>query len=66
MIDCLPLLRSGKQPDCRVISHRHIVEEPDEQRSALYNIVKESLAGNVRIVLTGITGGNAKGEMMFL
>ena len=41
------------------------MEEPDEQGAAVDDVVKECFAGNIRIVLTGIAGGDAKGEMMF-
>lgn len=61
-----PLLRGRQQLGGRVIAHRHIVEEPDKQGAAVNDVVKERLAGNIRIVPAGIAGGDAEGEMMLL
>ena len=60
LIHTFPLLRCRKKLNARIVSNRHVMEEPDKERTFTDHKIVEFFRGDGLIVLTGIACGNSE------
>ena len=64
VVNGFSLFRRGKKIHSGVVSNRHVVEEPAEQRAGINDVIKEFLAADILVIPAGIAGGDSKGKLV--